>query len=66
MITADAYSSEGEHTLMGDLNPTEKFTVRIIKGEMGFGFTIADSAFGQKVKQVSEFLRLNFLALQFL
>ena len=24
----------------------------IVRGEMGFGFTIADSAYGQKVKQI--------------
>lgn len=27
-------------------------TVPIVKGGMGFGFTIADSGFGQKVKKI--------------
>lgn len=26
--------------------------VRVVKGPMGFGFTIADSPYGQKVKQI--------------
>jgi hypothetical protein len=26
--------------------------MHIVRGEMGFGFTIADSAFGQRVKQI--------------
>ncbi|XP_013385356.1 membrane-associated guanylate kinase, WW and PDZ domain-containing protein 1 isoform X2 [Lingula anatina] len=30
----------------------ELFTIHIVKGTMGFGFTIADSAYGQKVKQI--------------
>ena len=34
----------------GDLN--DMMTIPITKGGMGFGFTIADSAFGQKVKKI--------------
>ena len=30
----------------------EYLTVQITKGAMGFGFTIADSAYGQKVKTI--------------
>lgn len=30
----------------------ETLTMYIVRGEMGFGFTIADSAFGQRVKQI--------------
>ena len=30
----------------------ELYTIPIVKGTMGFGFTIADSAYGQKVKQI--------------
>lgn len=30
----------------------EILTMHIVRGEMGFGFTIADSAFGQRVKQI--------------
>ena len=30
----------------------EFLTVNIVKGQMGFGFTIADSSHGQKVKQI--------------
>ena len=33
-------------------NPNDIMTVPITKGGMGFGFTIADSAFGQKVKKI--------------
>lgn len=32
--------------------PAEILTANIVKGAMGFGFTIADSAYGQKVKQI--------------
>ena len=31
---------------------TEMLVIDIIRGDMGFGFTIADSAYGQKVKQI--------------
>ncbi|XP_029212793.2 membrane-associated guanylate kinase, WW and PDZ domain-containing protein 1-like [Acropora millepora] len=30
----------------------EVLTIPVVKGPMGFGFTIADSAYGQKVKQI--------------
>lgn len=33
-------------------NKVEFLTVQITKGAMGFGFTIADSAYGQKVKTI--------------
>merc|ERR1719391_1460796 len=33
-------------------NPNDLVTIPIVKGGMGFGFTIADSAFGQKVKKI--------------
>ena len=33
-------------------NPDSLMTIPITKGGMGFGFTIADSAFGQKVKKI--------------
>lgn len=33
-------------------NKPEIFTINVVRGEMGFGFTIADSAYGQKVKQI--------------
>lgn len=38
----------------GDIrfNPNDLVTIPIVKGGMGFGFTIADSAFGQKVKKI--------------
>lgn len=38
----------------GDVNgaKVEYITVQITKGAMGFGFTIADSAYGQKVKTI--------------
>jgi len=34
------------------LNPNDLVTIPIVKGGMGFGFTIADSAYGQKVKKI--------------
>jgi len=33
-------------------NPQDLVTIPIVKGGMGFGFTIADSAYGQKVKKI--------------
>merc|ERR1719192_1714309 len=33
-------------------NPNDLVTIPIVKGGMGFGFTIADSAGGQKVKKI--------------
>ena len=33
-------------------NPNDLVTIPIVKGGMGFGFTIADSAYGQKVKKI--------------
>ena len=32
--------------------PAEILTIPVVKGPMGFGFTIADSPYGQKVKQI--------------
>ena len=37
---------------MSDSSKAEFITVHIVKGPMGFGFTIADSTPGQKVKQI--------------
>ena len=45
----------GHDTSAGDgggFNPNDLVTIPIVKGGMGFGFTIADSAFGQKVKKI--------------
>ena len=39
----------------------ELLTVNIVKGSMGFGFTIADSAYGQKVKQIMDKTRCQTL-----
>ena len=39
-----------KHNMSGDLS--DHMTIPITKGGMGFGFTIADSAFGQKVKKI--------------
>merc|ERR1711874_315987 len=33
-------------------NPQDLVTIPIVKGSNGFGFTIADSAYGQKVKKI--------------
>jgi hypothetical protein len=35
-----------------NLSKPEFLTISIVKGAMGFGFTIADSAYGQKVKKI--------------
>ena len=40
----------------------ELMTVQITKGAMGFGFTIADSAHGQKVKTILDRPRCKNLA----
>ncbi|GAB6022671.1 hypothetical protein CHUAL_006764 [Chamberlinius hualienensis] len=42
--------------------PLELLTVGIVKGLMGFGFTIADSAHGQKVKKILDRPRCKNLA----
>ena len=39
----------------------EMLSVNITKGNMGFGFTIADSAYGQKVKQILDKSRCTTL-----
>lgn len=35
-----------------NMSKPEYLTIPIVKGNMGFGFTIADSAYGQKVKKI--------------
>ena len=35
-----------------NLSKPEYLTIPIVKGTMGFGFTIADSVYGQKVKKI--------------
>ena len=40
----------------------ELLTIPIVKGAMGFGFTIADSIYGQKVKQILDKARCKTLA----
>lgn len=37
--------------VLGQTTP-EILTIDIVRGDMGFGFTIADSTYGQKVKQI--------------
>ena len=39
----------------------EFLTMSIVKGDMGFGFTIADSAYGQKVKKILDRVRCKTL-----
>ena len=69
---ANSNQSQSQHTnndrtsiLRGGVNNNnrpELITVHIVKGDMGFGFTIADSAYGQKVRQILDrerCLRLN-------
>lgn len=40
----------------------EIFTIPIVKGPMGFGFTIADSPYGQRVKQILDQSRCKNMA----
>ena len=40
-----------EHNGLEGSDPQDLVTIPIVKGGMGFGFTIADSAYGQKVKK---------------
>ncbi|XP_075219002.1 membrane associated guanylate kinase, WW and PDZ domain containing protein magi isoform X2 [Lycorma delicatula] len=46
--------------LMLDCHP-QYLTMNIVKGAMGFGFTIADSAYGQKVKKILDRQRCKTL-----
>lgn len=39
----------------------EEVTVKIVKGNLGFGFTIADSACGQRVKKILDYQRCKNL-----
>ncbi|XP_044007096.1 membrane-associated guanylate kinase, WW and PDZ domain-containing protein 2-like isoform X3 [Aphidius gifuensis] len=39
-------------SITNNLSTTEYFNISIVKGSMGFGFTIADSSYGQKVKKI--------------
>lgn len=49
---SDNYANEAKQNLYGVVEP-EILTLSIVKGAaMGFGFTIADSAYGQKVKKI--------------
>lgn len=57
--SADLLNSENFDTapdILDFYNPNmtkpEYLTIPIVKGSMGFGFTIADSAYGQKVKKI--------------
>jgi len=49
-------------TSLGVAGKVELMTVQITKGAMGFGFTIADSAHGQKVKTILDRPRCKNLA----
>ncbi|XP_071749112.1 membrane-associated guanylate kinase, WW and PDZ domain-containing protein 1 isoform X2 [Lepeophtheirus salmonis] len=58
----------GSADLLGDIYPSSKggsnsdsMSVQITKGGMGFGFTIADSAYGQKVKKILDRARCKNL-----
>jgi len=41
-----------QHNVFGGTELSDVMTIPITKGGMGFGFTIADSAYGQKVKKI--------------
>lgn len=53
----DLYPAAG-----ASLAKPEYLTIPIVKGAMGFGFTIADSAYGQKVKKILDRGRCTTLA----
>ncbi len=50
--SADLLGNMDNGSEFGDSNKNDSMTVPITKGGMGFGFTIADSGFGQKVKKI--------------
>ena len=52
MTSTNNASSNNVATLSSSSTKIEFLTVQITKGAMGFGFTIADSAYGQKVKTI--------------
>ena len=54
-------SEDALSVIPGSTKP-ELLTVPINRGPMGFGFTIADSAYGQKVKQILDHTRCKTLA----
>ncbi|XP_052779878.1 membrane-associated guanylate kinase, WW and PDZ domain-containing protein 3-like isoform X3 [Mya arenaria] len=43
------------------IGPAEILTMDIVRGDSGFGFTIADSTYGQKVKQILDRQRCQIL-----
>ncbi|OUC39868.1 PDZ/DHR/GLGF domain protein, partial [Trichinella nativa] len=66
-VTQDAYSSVSgsDHSVAASADLAVRVfntEVRIVKGSMGFGFTIADSPFGQKVKKILDRPRCQGLA----
>ncbi|PVD24616.1 hypothetical protein C0Q70_15100 [Pomacea canaliculata] len=73
--TSSQNSVAGEHKMMGHGNgppdlvshpgapsKAEELHISIVRGPMGFGFTIADSPYGQKVKQILDRPRCQTLA----
>ena len=67
--SADLLSSENyTPDALSDMCPggsppkLEYLTIPIVKGNSGFGFTIADSAYGQKVKKILDKKRCQILA----
>ena len=59
---ASSASMAASSTSLGGAGKAELMTVQITKGAMGFGFTIADSAHGQKVKTILDRPRCKNLA----
>ena len=56
----DQSNQEDSHSPVPSKTP-EFHTIPIVKGAMGFGFTIADSAHGQKVKKILDRIRCKNL-----
>lgn len=53
--------STDNFSILPNGNKPEIIAVKIVKGTMGFGFTIADSVYGQKVKQILDKQRCQYL-----
>ncbi|XP_070193690.1 membrane-associated guanylate kinase, WW and PDZ domain-containing protein 1-like isoform X2 [Littorina saxatilis] len=47
-----SHQGNGPPDIVSALSKAEILSINIVRGPMGFGFTIADSPYGQKVKQI--------------
>ncbi|XP_031629126.1 membrane-associated guanylate kinase, WW and PDZ domain-containing protein 1 isoform X2 [Contarinia nasturtii] len=49
---SENFANESKRDLISSSDKPEILNISIVKGPLGFGFTIADSAYGQKVKKI--------------